>query len=257
MDTSVWAFKLGGEIPPGPEMQPSTGQTDEYQFLKGPVTDTDEVETTYLQRTAQIPGARYFIDEYTFNPYRARVKVGSRVMFVNNGNMRHEILAKDGSWGTGPLSPTQQAWVEFDKPGEYTYICKDHPWSYGQIIVENNETPSRTRNLTDKAMSFTEQVASGRNIFNTHRSACHGESAIGRGTAPALLDGTFMSRWNNRTLRDLLEKIEATMPPANPGLLDKAAYVDILAYILAANRVDFGGDEITSEALRQRIDTHK
>ena len=29
-------------------------------------------------------------------------------------------------------------WTEwqFDKPGTYTYICKEHPWAYGQIIVE-------------------------------------------------------------------------------------------------------------------------
>jgi plastocyanin len=24
----------------------------------------------------------------------------------------------------------------FDKPGSYTYICKEHPWVYGQVIVE-------------------------------------------------------------------------------------------------------------------------
>ena len=26
-------------------------------------------------------------------------------------------------------------WSEFDKPGEYTYICKEHPWAKAQIIV--------------------------------------------------------------------------------------------------------------------------
>jgi glucose dehydrogenase len=26
--------------------------------------------------------------------------------------------------------------VSFDKPGKYVYICKEHPWVYGQIIVE-------------------------------------------------------------------------------------------------------------------------
>ncbi len=24
----------------------------------------------------------------------------------------------------------------FDKPGSYTYTCKEHPWVYRQVIVE-------------------------------------------------------------------------------------------------------------------------
>jgi hypothetical protein len=25
--------------------------------------------------------------------------------------------------------------VTFNKPGTYTYICKEHPWSIGQVVV--------------------------------------------------------------------------------------------------------------------------
>jgi plastocyanin len=50
--------------------------------------------------------------------------------------MTHTIAALDGSWTTGRLSPAQSASVTFDKPGAYTYTCKEHPWAIAQIIVE-------------------------------------------------------------------------------------------------------------------------
>ena len=47
----------------------------------------------------------------------------------------HTIVARDGSWTTGPLSPIQAGVVKFDKPGSYTYTCKEHPWAAAQLIV--------------------------------------------------------------------------------------------------------------------------
>jgi plastocyanin len=34
------------------------------------------------------------------------------------------------------VAPGKSATVKFDKPGKYTYVCKDHPWSYGEITVD-------------------------------------------------------------------------------------------------------------------------
>ena len=53
----------------------------------------------------------------------------------NNSRMVHTIVAEDGSWTTGRLSDGAVGAKVFDKPGTYTYICKDHPWAYGQVIV--------------------------------------------------------------------------------------------------------------------------
>ena len=83
-----------------------------------------------------ITGKRYAFDEHTFHPTRARVKARTRVTWTNNGIIPHTIAALDGSWTTGRLSPAQTGSVTFDKPGSYTYICKEHPWAIAQIIVE-------------------------------------------------------------------------------------------------------------------------
>ena len=82
-----------------------------------------------------LTGNHYAMDEYAFSPRRARVKVGTEVTWQNNGTMVHTIVSQDGSWTTGPLNPVEVAVVKFDKPGSYTYVCKDHPWAIGQLIV--------------------------------------------------------------------------------------------------------------------------
>ena len=77
-----------------------------------------------------------YTDEYVFQPMRIKVKAGASVTWTNDGKMPHDASAQDGSWSTGEVAPGKSATVKFDKPGKYTYICKDHPWSYGEIVVE-------------------------------------------------------------------------------------------------------------------------
>jgi len=126
----VWAFKLGGTVaqasaPVRPPQEPFPGQ----------VTDTTQVETASLVRDTGFTGFHYMTDEYAFSPFRARVKRGTQVTWRNNGLMVHTIVAQDGSWTTGPLHPADVGGVTFDKPGSYTYMCKEHPWVVGQIVV--------------------------------------------------------------------------------------------------------------------------
>jgi quinohemoprotein ethanol dehydrogenase len=128
---NVWAFRLAGTLPPAappnrPAQEPVVGQ----------VAETSQIETSSLARDNGFTGFRYFTDEYAFAPYRARVKAGTQVTWRNNGRMVHTIVAEDQSWTTGPLVSGDVGGKTFDKPGTYTYICKEHPWAYGQVIVE-------------------------------------------------------------------------------------------------------------------------
>ncbi len=123
----VWSFKLGGTILPLHASEAIGGEAPPPELI-------DEIETATL-RHSSVTGNRYVVDEYSFNPSRARVPVGTRVVWLNNGTIAHTIVAQDGSWSTGPLKPAETGGVTFDRPGTYTYICKEHPWSYGQILV--------------------------------------------------------------------------------------------------------------------------
>jgi alcohol dehydrogenase (cytochrome c) len=129
--STVWAFKLGGTLPPS-----TASATPMPETFAGPITDTNQIETASLARDNGFTGFRYFTDEYAFAPYRARVKAGTPVTWRNNGRSVHTIVAQDGSWTTGPLETGDVGGKTFDKPGTYTYICKEHPWAYGQVIVE-------------------------------------------------------------------------------------------------------------------------
>jgi quinohemoprotein ethanol dehydrogenase len=128
---AVWAFKLGGTAAqrPAPRISPK-------EDFSGVITNTSNIETAALARDMGLSGAHFITDEYAFDPYRARVTVGTRVSWRNNGTMTHTVEAVDGSWSTGPLNPLDIGTVTFDKPGTYVYHCKEHPWAYGEIIVE-------------------------------------------------------------------------------------------------------------------------
>jgi quinohemoprotein ethanol dehydrogenase len=236
--SAVLALKLGGQASTSSSISTAIVQD---QFT-GPVIETDEIETTTFHRYRFGSGTRYFVDEYTFNPYRARVRTGATVLFVNNGVLRHEIVSMDGSWGTGPLAPAEEAWVTFPKAGAHTYICKEHPWSYGQILVEDDGRTSHT-SAASTTVDYATQTASrqltlAKEQFARNCAICHGEDLRGRPPAPALSGPIFTSRWRAPQRTQLLDRIRTTMPPANPGSLSLSAYESIVTYLLYANGLD-------------------
>jgi alcohol dehydrogenase (cytochrome c) len=130
MGTSLWTFKLGGTLAqaaaPAVAAAPRRGGEQ-----------TSQIETaTLVQSADRGVGRRYALDEHAFNPVRARVKAGTYVTFMNNGQLTHTIAAQDGGWTTGLLKTAESANVKFDKPGTFRYSCKEHPWAIGELTVE-------------------------------------------------------------------------------------------------------------------------
>ncbi len=134
---SVWDFKIGGTVPPRPAL-PVPPQGD----FSGTVTNTDTILVASAVRDMGLSGSHVIEDEYEFDPYRARVTAGTRVMWRNNGVLDHTIVAADGSWSTKTLHPLDIGMHTFDKPGTYVYHCKEYPFEYGEIIV----VPAPTEN---------------------------------------------------------------------------------------------------------------
>jgi plastocyanin len=64
------------------------------------------------------------------------VKRDTVITWTNTSKIAHAIVARDGSWSTGTIQPGGSGTVTVMKPGTYEYICKDHPWSIGQLIVD-------------------------------------------------------------------------------------------------------------------------
>jgi outer membrane protein assembly factor BamB/mono/diheme cytochrome c family protein len=227
--TKVWAFALGGTLPAAP-----TILAPPYEQVAGPIEDAYEVETMTIEQTPA-NGRRYFANEFAFNPYRARVRAGSSVTFINNGLLPHTLVAEDGSWTTGTLIPTQIATLRFDKPGAYLYSSKEYPWSYGQIIVIPATLPAGPAAGSPETTAASNQLDSGKASYLASCAVCHGENLGGRDRAPALAGQTFGAAWAARNAWDLFERIRATMPQSAPGTLSDENYAAIVVYILSAN----------------------
>ena len=132
---AVWLFKLGGTLPPrpAPKMRPK-------EEFSGGISNKANIETSMAVKDMGLTGQHVIQDEYEFNPFRTKVKAGTKVSWRNNGVLDHTIVAVDGSWSTDTLHPLDIGTHVFDKPGRYVYHTKEFPWQYGEIIVEPAES---------------------------------------------------------------------------------------------------------------------
>ena len=131
---AVWAFKIGGTVPPRPApMPPAT--TREWA---GRIEDAAPIQLGTV-RTFNIASANKKIDwadDYGLSPSRVRAKAGTPVTFTNSSTISHTIAARDGSWKTNPIKPGESVILAGIRAGVYEYVCTDHPWTIGQLIVE-------------------------------------------------------------------------------------------------------------------------
>jgi PQQ-dependent dehydrogenase (methanol/ethanol family) len=131
---SVWAFKIGGAVPPRPAPPPPPTVRE----WTGRIDDTGALRLG-LVRTFNIASANKridWLDDYDLSPSRSKIRVGAAITFTNTSTIAHTIQARDLSWRVGPIKPGETGTVTIAKAGTYEYICVDHPWTIGQLIVE-------------------------------------------------------------------------------------------------------------------------
>jgi mono/diheme cytochrome c family protein len=96
--------------------------------------------------------------------------------------------------------------------------------------------------------AYTEaQATRGEAGYMEHCAACHRDDLTGLGPAPELAGDAFLGRWEQRSVDELLAKVRTTMPQSAPGSLSEAQYLDIVAFLLAANGLPAGSVELTAE----------
>lgn len=106
-------------------------------------------------------------------------------------------------------------------------------------------TPSRT--VWDSVYTAA-QAQRGQGLYLDTCSACHGPMLGGIDAAPALVGGSFKSKWNGVNLADMTERIRISMPLSNPGTLSRQQVADVLAYLLSANQFPAGGTELPRQS---------
>jgi mono/diheme cytochrome c family protein len=84
-----------------------------------------------------------------------------------------------------------------------------------------------------------QQAAAGEKIYFDRCASCHGDDLAGVERAPAVSGAAFLDSWHGKTLRKLLERIEA-MPPDEPSVVSTAEATDVLAFILYSLEIPSG-----------------
>jgi len=104
---------------------------------------------------------------------------------------------------------------------------------------EQDVAPTEGRSVLDGVFS-ARQARRGERWFVQSCEQCH--------RTRDFTSGQFQERWSGASVGDLLQFIQNTMPPENPGALSTDRYADVLAFFLAANDYPAGEEDLPAEA---------
>jgi plastocyanin len=76
------------------------------------------------------------IDNFTFNPQRLTVTVGSTITWINKDDIPHAIASSSALFRSKALDTDDNYSFTFTAPGTYQYFCSLHPHMTGTIVVE-------------------------------------------------------------------------------------------------------------------------
>jgi alcohol dehydrogenase (cytochrome c) len=97
--------------------------------------------------------------------------------------------------------------------------------------------------------AFTEnQALTGLSVYSQDCAACHLPDLSGSFEAPSLNDNSFRDNWSNRTVTELIDQLQRTMPPQAPGSLSEQQYIDVVAYLLSENSVTAGATTLATNS---------
>jgi mono/diheme cytochrome c family protein len=107
----------------------------------------------------------------------------------------------------------------------------------------------QSRTVADRVYSDA-QAARGQQLYKTQCVTCHGEALEGV-VGPPLAGSGFLAAWSARPLAELVDKIEKTMPPQQPGSVTRPQAIELASFFLSAGKFPAGATELASAALGQ------
>ena len=95
-----------------------------------------------------------------------------------------------------------------------------------------------------------EQAAQGKTTYEVSCAGCHAKDLNGRdggGQGPELAGNAFTKKWELQTLNQLYSEIKTRMPRNQPASLTSEEYLNLVAYILQANKFPAGETALTAD----------
>jgi len=91
------------------------------------------------------------------------------------------------------------------------------------------------------------QVGHGAHLYDDFCANCHGRSLNDGQFGPPLKGASFKSAWAGRSLGALGTFLQQRMPPGAEERVTLEQYTDILAYLLSANGVEAGSNDLPAD----------
>lgn len=113
------------------------------------------------------------------------------------------------------------------------------------VPAAGQESDSTRERSVDAGVYTAEQADRGRTAFRQDCAACHASAEF--------TGAVFLNRWGSATAYQMFDFLRTQMPFDNPGSLEPAAYVAVIAYLLELNGLPTGDTELPTDpaALRQ------
>jgi mono/diheme cytochrome c family protein len=113
---------------------------------------------------------------------------------------------------------------------------------------------------SNEGVYTADQATKGEAVYKENCAACHGDNLEGSGPMPPLAGKDFLANWQGKTVGDLFEKTQTSMPATAPGTLTPEQTASLMAYVLAQGKYPAGSTPLPDkmDALKTiTIDTPK
>jgi quinoprotein glucose dehydrogenase len=101
-------------------------------------------------------------------------------------------------------------------------------------------TAAQAAKSVNDGVYTAEQAKRGETIYKEQCAACHGDNLEGAGPMPALAGKDFLTAWQGKTIADIYEKTQTSMPATAPGSLTPEQAADVVAHMLSGSKYPAG-----------------
>src|SRR5688572_11890781 len=110
----------------------------------------------------------------------------------------------------------------------------------GFVLSVSYSVRGAQANTASAGIYTAEQATRGESLYKEMCAACHGDNLEGSGPMPPLAGMDFLANWKGKTLGDLFEKTQTTMPATAPGTLTPDQTADVLSFVLKSSKYAAG-----------------
>jgi cytochrome c len=113
------------------------------------------------------------------------------------------------------------------------------------VVAKAAQNPPAKQSVWDGVYTDAQANRGGRQYARSCEQ-CHGADLSGDPVEeiPALSLDSFMTSWSGKSVKDLFDTVKRSMPKDKPGSLGTGAYIDVVSYLLQANRFPSGTREL-------------